>query len=268
MGDHGPRTSDFRSTHTGKMEERLSMLSITYPPKLERYKKLVNNLRTNSQLMTSHFDLYSTFQHITTFPNLNENVHKHKYGRSLFTNIAKLNRSCSDAGVDNHWCSCLYYEKVDAAEDKHVLKIVQKIIDFINRRNAKVVPEMCDILRVKDIRTAGRRKPSTEMNQFQRTKTKGEGCDTCAVVLDKNKHFSRFVYTVTFSAYPTTFKDSVNPPAYEADAEVVVNTDGSVGVDIDPEISRVNLYGDQPQCIAKEYPHLRSYCVCMGFKGQ
>ena len=140
MGDHGLRTSDFRSTHTGKKEERLPMLSITYPSKFDDLTELVDNLRTNSHLMTSHFDLYSTFQHITTFPHLNENVHKHKYGRSLFTDIAKLNRSCGDAGVDNHWCSCLYYEKVDAVKDKLVLPIVQKILDLINSRNAKTVP--------------------------------------------------------------------------------------------------------------------------------
>ena len=137
----------------------------------------------------------------------------------------------------------------------------------MNSRNAKTVPGMCEILTLKDIRTAGRRKPSAEMNQFKRTKTKGRGCDSCDVVLDKSKNFSRFVYTVTFSAFPSTLRAFVNLPAYEAEAEVVVNADGSVSVDVDPEISRVNLYGDQPQCIAKEYPHLRSYCICKGYKG-
>ena len=126
---------------------------------------------------------------------------------------------------------------------------------------------MCEILTVKDITTAGRRKPSAEMNQFKHTKTKGRECDSCDVVLDASKTFTRFVYTVTFRAIPSTIQDFTNPPAYEAEAEVVVNADGSVSVNIDPEISRVNLYGDQPQCIAKEYPHLRSYCICRGYKG-
>jgi hypothetical protein len=29
------------------------------------------------------------------------------------------------------------------------------------------------------------------------------------------------------------------------------------------EISRTNKYGDQPSCVAKEFPNLRSYCYCL-----
>ena len=102
MGDHGLMSSELRSTLTGKLQERLPMLSITYPPKFETYKKEVKNLRTIFQLLTSHFDLYNTFQHISTFLLLNEKVNLHKFGRSLFTDIPALNRSCADAGLDDH----------------------------------------------------------------------------------------------------------------------------------------------------------------------
>ena len=105
------------------------------------------------------------------------------------------------------------------------------------------------------------------MNQFKNTKTKGRGCDSCVVVLDKSKDFTRFVYSVTFSAYTVSSQQFMAPLTYEGDAEVVLNADGSVNIDVDPGISRLNRYGNQPQCIAKQYPHLRSYCWCKGFKG-
>ena len=73
------------------------MLAIKLPPKLLAYKEQAETLRKNSELLTSHFDLHSTFQHITTFPHENPDMtaHKRNIGRSLFTDIAKVGLSKS-----------------------------------------------------------------------------------------------------------------------------------------------------------------------------
>jgi len=262
MGDHGLRTSAIRKTLTGKMEERLPMLSITYPPKFESSQTKLKNLRINSHLLTSHFDLHQTFHHLTTFPHLNDNVHKHKLGRSLFTDISKLNRSCVDAGVDNHWCTCLKYEKVDATKDKYVNQLIDKILKFVNDRNEKAVPGKCHKLQLKNVILAGRRTPNNEVNQFKYTSTNKGGCDSCQVEYDKSKDFSRFVYEVQFIATPKNMSLK-SYPTYDSGGEI--NTSNNE-IKVGQSVSRISLYGNQPACIAAEYPHLRGYCVCKDFK--
>ena len=255
MGDHGLRTSTFRSTLQGKLEERLPMLAIKLPPKLQAYKKELQNLKRNAHVLTSHFDLYSTFQHLATFPHANPADHGRKYGRSLFSDIAELNRSCSDAGVDNHWCTCLNYHKVDVSNDKYVDRFVTKVVQFINERNIHIVPGKCQVLKLMRITQAGRRTPNAEVNQFKGTKTRWGQCDSCSVQYDKKKKFTRFMYEVNFVVSPSNAE-------YEASGEVVTKADGETEINIDTHISRTNLYGNQPQCIFSEFPHLRAYCFC------
>ena len=265
MGDHGLRSSDIRGTLTGKLEERLPMLSITYPPKLEEFRRGVKNLRTNSRLLTSHFDLYNTFQHISTFPNLNERVHSRKFGRSLFTDIGALNRSCADVGVDNHWCTCLNYKKVDPSSDKYVNQLIEKILNFINTRNEETVPGKCLQLKLKTVNVAGRRTPNDEVTQFEHTITDEGGCDACEPVYDTTKRNSRFAYEVMFTASPNNNREYKSLPVFEAGGEIMLRN-SSVDIKIDPTISRISLYGDQPACIADRFPHLRGFCICKNFK--
>lgn len=267
MGDHGLRTSDYRATLTGKLEERLPMLSITYPPKLKAFTTEVKNLRENAQLLTSHFDLYATFQHLSTFPQLQEDVHRHKYGRSLFTDIGKLNRTCAEAGVDKHWCTCLEYQHVDVTTDKYVRQLVNMAIKFINDQNERLAPGKCQPLRFKSVTNAGRHAPNTEVNQFKHTKTNKGGCDSCQVEYDTSKKPSTFVYEVTFLTYPETFERHV--VAFEAGGLVLASSglfESREDIKIGSDISRINLYGSQPDCIAAQYPHLRSFCFCNDFK--
>jgi len=59
-------------------------------------------------------------------------------------------------------------------------------------------------------------------------------------------------YQVVFIVKPSNGK-------FEANANLMA--DGKVKVD--PYISRINMYGDQPKCIATTFPHLRAYCLCV-----
>ena len=48
----------------------------------------------------------------------------------------------------------------------------------------------------------------------------------------------------------------------DAKFEATIRHDGAkFKVDF-KSVSRINIYGDQPACITKEYPHLRPYCFC------
>ena len=61
------------------------------------------------------------------------------------------------------------------------------------------------------------------------------------------------------TGYQIIFTTKPNDGKYEATFSVSAS-DGVVKGN--PEISRINTYGDQPKCVAKEYPHARRFCFC------
>ena len=252
LGDHGLRTGRARSTLQGKLEERLPFLALMLPPRFRSHRAEMENLRRNSHILTSHFDLYATLQHLRTFPHLNSKVGATKFGASLFTDIGRLNRTCEDAGVEKHWCPCLNFQTVDWRNDKNVGLLASRLIEFINKRNEGTVPGKCEVLKLQRIWRAGRRTPNTEVNQFTGTKTKKGSCDSCDVQYDKSKNFTRYLYEVNFSLRPGGGRFEGNGVVYL----------GGGGIVIDEQISRTNLYGDQPKCISEQFPHLRAFCYC------
>ena len=58
--------------------------------------------------------------------------------------------------------------------------------------------------------------------------------------------------------YQVIFTTQPNEGKYEVTAHVSLPDK----VTINPEISRVNRYNDQPACIAKQYPYARKFCYC------
>ena len=51
----------------------------------------------------------------------------------------------------------------------------------------------------------------------------------------------------------------VSPSDATFDVRVISKNDKLV---VDPEISRTNAYGEQPNCIATKYPKLAFFCYC------
>ena len=57
--------------------------------------------------------------------------------------------------------------------------------------------------------------------------------------------------------YQITLETAPGRGMFEATVTIVSNE-----IVVNPYISRTNVYGDQPSCIAKIYPYVRKYCVC------
>eukprot|EP00111_Clytia_hemisphaerica_P002409 TCONS_00006894-protein len=249
FGDHGDRSSGYRATMTGKLEERLPFMSFTLPtwfPK--KYPDHFKNFQRNANLLTSHFDVYSTLRHLMTFP---ENKHKHKYGSSLFTDLSHLNRTCNQIGILDHWCSCLDYQELKI-DDPLVRKAAENIISTINGMNAKIdkVKDKCATLKLDKIERAGIIAPGSRVQKFDKTFKDGR-CDECGVK-ERNANYKVKNYEVVFTVSPSGGK-------YEATAVL----DISKGTFTTGEgISRINLYKNQPHCIQKDFPYLRPYCYC------
>ena len=247
FGDHGPRISGVRSTIAGKLEERLPFLSITLPHWFkDRHSKLYNSMVENSNILTSHFDIYGTLRHMLSYPN----IEKVGVGRSLYIPIDPRTRNCKDAGVADHWCPCLNYVNVSVDEMK-VQRAGQVAVDFINQqlRDNAIAKEKCATLSLKEIIRAGKVIHNWKMENFARTKGNSR-CDSCLLLFKKNQEVATVKYELVIRVSPS-----------EGEYELNARLKGDE-IDIDPDISRINLYGNQPECIAATYPHLRKYCYC------
>jgi hypothetical protein len=120
MADHGSRITGYSfSTDQGRTERTLPFLSIRLPKRLwnTNYEQ---NLITNKNKLTTHFDLFKTLRHFY-YINLNDvdpsntkcrNQFKKSFkniqglrGISLFEQIPN-SRSCLDALIPNIYCTC------------------------------------------------------------------------------------------------------------------------------------------------------------------
>ena len=254
FGDHGLRASGFRSTLQGKLEERLPFMSITFPPWFHSFHGQMKNIKDNTRVLTSHFDIFATLQHLMTFPRENRKANT-KFGKSLFSNIKKLNRTCEQAGVAKHWCPCFEFHDISIT-DELVIDVVTRTINRMNYLNNKDKDTRgkCSRLVLNKIIRAGRQNPSKNVETFLNTMGNSQ-CDSCEVKSDASIHTFHHTYQVTFSVYPSGGE-------YEVTADCSYNEIYGNRTLQQFEISRTNLYGNQPDCISKQYPHLRKYCFC------
>lgn len=93
----------------------------------EKYPNEMKNLRLNSRKLTTPFDVHETLKHFLNFhSNSNENKQK-KRGMSLLNHIP-IDRSCEEAHIEAHWCSCLNWVNLNTSYQSDSL-INQIIID-------------------------------------------------------------------------------------------------------------------------------------------
>ena len=250
FGDHGARLSEFRNTLTGKLEERLPFLSVTLPDELvERFPSIATAMEHNTKVLTSYFDIHATLQHLFTYPK-QPNVSR---GQSLFNKIDPRTRTCGTAGVKEHWCPCLQFTMENKTSEK-IVKMAKSVVEFINKNITGIISdakEKCAKLELHEVQRAGRKIPNEAVQRFKQTNQNSK-CIECEVVFDKEANLDQHSidYEIVFSVYPG--KGSFEASVTVTNDEIVVN----------PEISRINRYGDQPKCIQDKYPLLRKYCYC------
>ena len=254
FGDHGSRSSNLRRTITGKLEERLPFMSLTLPSWfIKKYPKEFTNLKTNSEILTSHFDIYQTLLHLIWQSNYTKT---RKVGASLFTNISALNRTCDDAGIPLHFCPCLQYKMISKNQSR-IIQVAEAVVEYMNNLTATISEgkQLCSKLVLKDILRAREMEPNKKLQQYVGTYSTKE-CDRCGVEENVKFKLESITYEVLFSVEPSG-------GLYEATVEYVNKSkQNERRLRVNADISRTNLYGDQPKCIAHQFPHLRKYCFC------
>lgn len=134
FSDHGMRFGDIRKYFTGWLEERTPFLFIWFPQTFkEKYPELMRNVMKNRDRLVSPYDLYVTLKDILNISeesSIKPIAHSCPTCQSLFEEIS-INRSCNDAGIDYHWCTCSAYNETNILSPI-ITKITNNVIKKLN----------------------------------------------------------------------------------------------------------------------------------------
>ena len=132
MGDHGARYSQLRHTTQGKLEERLPMMSLTFPQSFRtKYPDAIKHLDTNAERLTTPFDVYETLRDVLDMGRTSKPVKYTDRAVSLLKEVP-LNRTCASVGIDTHWCGCLVWDDADE-NSREVQEAAREVLETINR---------------------------------------------------------------------------------------------------------------------------------------
>ncbi|XP_017480222.1 PREDICTED: uncharacterized protein LOC108369597 isoform X2 [Rhagoletis zephyria] len=279
MSDHGNRFAEVRATLQGKQEERLPFFSFAFPKAFQKqFPKQYANFIANTELLTTPFDVHATLQHIlelqtgledtqaenavldyyTQPVSSTENLVHPKFKQlaqkraiSLLELIPK-NRSCSDAYIEPHWCACLNWQRLSLNESEAhtpiLLKAAASIVMTINDLTESY-RNLCAPLELERINWALRLHPHTELLTYKQNSDKD---GYVADMSDKMRmHEELYQLQIVVAPGQSLFEASV---AYDLNT-FEMHTKAT-------EISRINKYGDQANCIYERNPELRKYCFC------
>lgn len=153
FSDHGMRFGPVRQLLTGWFEERLPFIFFSFPPWFnEMYPELVNNFKTNRNRLTTPYEFHLTLKHIASLAGSKEDIQSSGCPncQSLLEELP-YNRSCADAAIDQHWCTCIPYTNSDKSLPE-VREAVNTALHLIN--DDLKGQSKCATLRLKKIMSA------------------------------------------------------------------------------------------------------------------
>ncbi|KAJ8708120.1 hypothetical protein PYW08_010486 [Mythimna loreyi] len=256
MADHGPRYAKVRDTLQGKLEERLPLMSVRLPDKLKRMRPHAQaQLEANANALTTPHDIHATILDVLDW---SEYMNPFKIrgadfprGMTLLEPIPK-NRSCSEAGIEPHWCACVNWKNVT---DKDMIrKTADAFINYLNELTASQRSK-CLPRTLTEIQWVMSQRPNSKMLSFVSNK-------------DHDGYLGKFGANTKITKENYQLKVVVGPGhgIYEASMAYVKDDDKFIISTRD--ISRTNAYGNEPSCISATHPHLNPYCYCSDYVPQ
>lgn len=170
---------------------------------------------------------------------------------SLFKPIPK-SRSCADAYIEPHWCSCLSLNFVNTT-----LPVIKRAANAILQRiNAfTLVEPLCSRLALTNISWAGKLLPQQTLLRFK------QNLDPDGYLADLRSSTST---KITKELYQLQIIVTPGQSIFEASLVHDLITD-KFNVNIS-DVSRINMYGKQADCIMEKNPDLRKFCFCHATK--
>ncbi|XP_070538160.1 uncharacterized protein [Ptychodera flava] len=247
FGDHGARYNALRNTAQGKLEERLPFMAVYFPPSLRQSQPLMyQNLRENIERLSTPFDVHATLEHLLGIPT--EAGNQSQRAVSLLRKIP-ISRTCGDAGVAPHWCTCLNWAKVSVM-NAEVVKASRALLKHINNLT-EPYREYCAELSLSDVKSALIGAPNDKVLRY-----------AGSVDDDQLVPGFRSVSRIDLLDVKVSYQVVIETVPGQALFEGTMTTQQSRDFSVEKDISRINLYGNQPQCIAAEHPYITKYCYC------
>ena len=164
----------------------------------------------------------------------------HGKHRLLFCNV-------HFSGIDEHWCPCLQFKPIEVT-NQDIQQAALAVVNHINKllKSTDTLRMSCHAIKLTAVHDAMQYEPNEKVQRFSFT---NQDTDQEVRFGTRTRDGQHFLVTIETSPMGALFEATVT---MADDRSVVVN----------PNISRINLYGNQPICIAKKYPYLRKYCVC------
>jgi len=250
MSDHGARFAN-RDSEEGKIEERKPMFGFRFPDWFkEKYADKVSTFISNAaERLVTPFDIHATFHHLLDLSQdkceIPHHKHKRTRGLSLFQEIPK-SRSCADADIEPHWCACLSSTPMDV-DSIEAAKVIKASVDYLNSLT-QPHRDQCVELTLGRLVSIASLSTNDNLRKFKKSKDKDGFVPD---LTDTTKQ--------TVKTYQLKFVTKPNDGTYELTTSA--RPDGTLLFDKN-QISRTNMYGNQPDCIASKFPHMRKYCYC------
>ena len=227
FGDHGMRYGSLRETQVGRLEERLPGLYISFPKRFhEKYPERVKNVRINAHRLTTPFDVHETLMNLINISGQNHSNTTIKRGLSLFEEISPQ-RTCNDATIVEQWCTCHEEEELNVT-DSGLQKATAFLVSKINR-DLSSHKNICALLTLTEIRSAQIQKANAAIN----------------------------IKTLQKITYQVTFRTAPGDGLFQA---TVSQSIPSNNYTVLGDISRINRYAGQSDCVFD--PRMRLYCYC------
>uniref|UniRef100_A0A6P7G762 Uncharacterized protein LOC114336644 n=1 Tax=Diabrotica virgifera virgifera TaxID=50390 RepID=A0A6P7G762_DIAVI len=241
FSDHGFRFGNIRFTDTGWLEERLPFIYFRFPDFFKHtYANEYNNFITNTNRLTSPYDIHNTFQNILNIGN-DSYVPSWSQGcsscHSLFAEIPE-NRTCKDAGISQHFCTCQGHTYIKQDHPK-VIDVSKFIVYEIN--NILLTTEggsLCAKYNLTKVMTSGMSEP----------------------YWNEDHKYVHFFLVMLETSPKANFEATVEAP-YEEINNNISTTRINNSFMLLGEISRIDRYGPVTKCIT-DNAYLKKYCYC------
>lgn len=176
-------------------------------------------------------------------------VHARKLNRALsLLRPIPENRTCAEAYIEPHWCSCLSLNFVNATEAL-VKRAAHAVVNLINEYT-KNERHLCHELQLANITWAGTLEYRQNLLKFKTNRDlDGYLADLSATTSKSATHL-----------YQIQLFTSPGNSLFEASLTHNSLTD-QFSIDM-AHISRINEYGSQAACILEKNPDLRKFCFC------
>ena len=257
--DHGIRFGEIRESYIGKLEERLPFLFLVLPKWfITENPSIEHNLNKNSNRLSTFFDVYSTLADILNVgDSLTFSTSSSSRGVSLFGEIPQ-SRSCTSAGILPHWCTCHKQVQVNTT-DKQIVNAANVVVGKINVLLSGY-SDRCSLLTLKTVRSATSMELDTSILSFKRSIND---------VLRRRVAYGQEVVSVrhlliTLQTLPSgaIFESTVRISPAHINQNNVRHRQGEIEFfyEVIGEVSRINRYGSQADCIY--IASLKKYCSC------